>query len=282
MTPMIRRLGYGLCALILLTSLAGCGYQSRTLLDGKVAVPMPVLPMLPMAADQRMLIQGGLATNWAGTTGGRMDESSDGPLVLAPRLLGAGGNFQWRHKAFFTGVEVAGAVHDEAMASAMVHAMLGVNVAGDEASFLAWAGLGLGVGSANFAAYDRSEAWFGSDSTNDSVYRGTSTSAPLMASAGIALSVMDKEPVSPFLAGRVLMGLGLGNESDVTVTNPVNFGRTFVDAGVRWRPMDRLRGTAGVGVSWYQDALFSGVDANLYVGMNFTFLKPPLKWKSSR
>lgn len=284
MTPMIRRLGQGLGALMLVTSLAGCGYQSRTLLDGKVAVPMPVLPMLPMAADQRMLIQGGVASTWPGSTAGRMSDSSRGPLILSPRRLGVGGNFQWRHKAFFAGAEGGIALHDGGMASGLAQAMAGVNVAGEEVSFLAWAGLGLGAGEATYTAADFTsyDNWFEPDSVNDSLYYGTSTSNPLLLSAGLALSVLDKEPVSPFVAGRVMIGLGLGQESDIHVVNSVNFSRTFVDAGVRWRPMDRLRGTAGVGVSWYQDALFSGVDANLYVGMNFTFLKPPLKWKSSR
>lgn len=139
MHSLARRFRAGILLLGISVALTGCGYGSRTLLDGKTAVPAPVLPMLPMADDQRMMIQGGLATTWAGTTAGRMSRSSAGPLIVSPRLLGAGGNFQWRHKAFFAGVEVAGAVHEGAMASAMADAMAGVNVAGEDASFLAWA-----------------------------------------------------------------------------------------------------------------------------------------------
>lgn len=278
--PMRLRASGLLAAWLLLGT--GCSRGTRTLVDGKAALPTPVLPALPIGDG--VSLGAGTGTSWDGPRTGPLHWSSERALDLAERRLGIGAEMRASSRGAQYWMEIATGSHRAGMDATMLTLCTGHEIPLLGWSLMPWVGVGLGIHDAQYTSRDEYPCEdFGCDRTSksDSALRADFLSIPLdrrdetvnsgLLSLGVTLLAFRESSVSPYLAGRLLLGGKLGASSDLSVANPVDFSRGFLDAGVRVRAGAQWELLAGGGVDGYRDALVRGVDVNLHAGLRCAF-----------
>lgn len=270
--------------------LGGCAYESRTMMEGRAAVPGPTMPVLPMTTKQRIGLSLGAGAANVETRTDRLTDSSLAPLSLSPRLVALGGQMQFRFRNAYWGGEFAAAKHGSDMASLMLMGMGGFNLAKPGWSLLAWGGLGVCAGDAHYTTQKTTVTTSAIDNHGDTdptpqpvkTVTRQLHQAPdewqLMASYGVAASVLDDQSISPYVAGRLMLGQQMGAEQDVEIENPVYFHRLLVDVGARYRVGKLLTFRGGIGTVSYLDHWFHGVDLTAHLGLSLDVLAPPAWW----
>ncbi|MEN9355174.1 MAG: hypothetical protein RL318_2499 [Fibrobacterota bacterium] len=247
-------------------------------MDGKVALPSPVLPALPIG--EGVGIGAGTGTTVSQTRTRPLHWSSERPLDLAERRWGIGAELRVASRGVQYWMEFATGSHHAGLDATMVTACAGHEIPLPGWSLMPWLGLGLGIHEADYTARDDYPCEdFGCDRTpkSDSALRADFLRIPLerrsesvnsgLLSLGVTLLAFRDSPASPYLAGRLLAGGKLGKDSEISVSNPVDISRWFVDAGVRVRAGVRWELLAGAGVNGYHEARIRGMDANLNAGI---------------
>lgn len=278
----------------LMCLLSGCAYDYRTMMEGRAAVPGPVLPVLSMTAKQRIALSGGIGTGWSDTRTDRLTDSSLTPLSLSPRLVAVGGQVQFRHRNAYWGGEFAAAQHGSDMETLQLMGMGGFDLAKPSWSFLVWGGLGVAGGESHYTTAKTTVTPPARDlhgEIDPAAKPVTTTSrtlhqAPeewqLMASGGVAASLLDDQAISPYVAGRLVLTQTMGAEEGVVIENPVHFHRTLIDVGARYRVGKRVSLRGGVAAVSYLDRWFHGVDMTAHVGLTIDVWTPPAWWATGQ
>lgn len=288
----LRVFGQGM---LLVAVLAGSAQaqQMHAMVEARIAVPGPSLPVLPMTLRQRLALSAGGRNEWNATRTERLTDSSLRPLSLAPALLAHGAQIQLRHRNIYWGGEGHLALHGSGCFSGMGTVMTGFNLARSSWSLLTWYGLGIMAWESRYTTSERSVSTPVVDNHGDhslplpapvvverrTVHDDSSGVGGLVA-AGLSVSLLDDQPLSPYAAGRLLMGpLGETHDS-VGLRNPVDFSRVTFDAGVRWRFARLWQFRLGLGAVSYLGPRFHGVDVNAQVGFHFDAKSPPDWWST--
>lgn len=281
----IRQQRIGVQAAVLL-GLVGCHYGTRTLVDGKIAPPSPVLPVLPMVSRGYVSIGAAMAMTKDGAVAAPLHWSSERPFEMSGRQVGVGAELRVANNGTQYWLEFADGQHAQGMDEWMLSAMAGHELRFNGWSLMPWVGLGMGIGDAEYSFRD--EYWcqdFGCDrrERSDSEQRAEFLRIPLehrnervkslLTSIGITAVLFREDPVSPFLAGRFLLGGSFGEDGDLVIANPVDLSRGYVDVGIRWKVGTDWCILSGVGANRYMDDLFRGSDLHAYLGVSTVLMK---------
>lgn len=268
--------------------LGGCAYDYRTMMEARAAAAGPAMPLLPMSAKQRITFSGGIGTEAKDTRTDRLTDSSLTPLSMAPRLVAASAQWQFRYRAAYWGGEVSWAKHASDIKTLQLMGMGGFNLAKPSWSVLAWGGIGLASGEGSYTTLEQTRTT--TDNRGDEsipvqtivTSKRTTHWAPnellLMASGGVAVSLLDDQALAPYAAGRLILNQYLGVEDGVVIENPVYFHRILMDVGARYRVGKILSLRGGVGTVSYLDREFHGLDYTAHVGLSLDALSPPSWW----
>ena len=242
--------------------------MQQSIVRAHVSVPEPpVLPILPLDADQRLVLQGGLGARMSRLPPtGLLNDSAHSRLELQLPNTSGSANLFFHYKVLFLGIEVAGR---------QTQVMAGTNIQLDGWQFLDWAGVGV-LNYGQDVSYRQMIRTYEGDTTwrlsQDSSGMESST---LVFSAGVS-AVFGTDAIRPFVAARLLTGPNIdGNGSNLlfqsstpSASNGFDLSQGMLDAGLKIEVVPWLHAFVGAGCRTFLDKEIPGADWRLYGGLS--------------
>lgn len=249
--------------------LSGCvSVRQQQIVEARLGLPEPpVLPILPLDSQERMVLQGGAGMRVGSLPRtGILDDSSGQRLGLDLDRYGAEGAYLFHYKLLLAGTEIS---------SEQVTVLAGLNVQGNGFQVLPW----LGVGAAQLRQDVKYRQTLGNDnSSSDTTWnvlvRKSGTSISPIVTGGISV-VLGNRVVRPFLAPRFIYGQVVDGKdandstggSAPAATNAIDLDQIVVDGGVRIEVTRWVHAFVGAGYRTFLSSEIPGYDWRLYAGV---------------